>query len=94
MGTHVVSGMAKAVVIQTGKETEFGKVSDRLRLRPQETEFERGVRRFGYFLMEITLVLVIAIFGINVFLSRPVLDSLLFTLALAVGLTPNCYRQL
>ena len=89
MGTHVVSGMAKAVVIQTGKETEFGKVSERLRLRPQETEFERGVRRFGYFLMEITLVLVIAIFGINVFLSRPVLDSLLFTLALAVGLTPQ-----
>jgi Mg2+-importing ATPase len=89
MGTHVVSGMAKAVVIQTGKETEFGKVSERLRLRPQETEFERGVRRFGYFLMEITLVMVIAIFGINVFLSRPVLDSLLFTLALAVGLTPQ-----
>ncbi len=89
MGTHVVSGMAKAVVIQTGKETEFGKVSERLKLRPQETEFERGVRRFGYFLMEITLVLVIAIFGINVFLSRPVLDSLLFTLALAVGLTPQ-----
>jgi len=89
MGTHVVSGMAKAVVIQTGKETEFGKVSERLRLRPQETEFERGVRRFGYFLMEVTLVLVIAIFGINVFLSRPVLDSLLFTLALAVGMTPQ-----
>jgi P-type Mg2+ transporter len=89
LGTHVVSGMAKAVVIQTGKETEFGKVSERLRLRPQETEFERGVRRFGYFLMEVTLVLVIAIFGINVFLSRPVLDSLLFTLALAVGLTPQ-----
>jgi P-type Mg2+ transporter len=89
MGTHVVSGMAKAVVMQTGKETEFGKVSERLRLRPQETEFERGVRRFGYFLMEITLVMVIAIFGINVFLSRPVLDSLLFTLALAVGLTPQ-----
>ncbi len=89
MGTHVVSGSARAVVVRTGKETEFGKVSERLELRPPETEVERGVRRFGYLLLEITLVLVIAIFAINVFLSRPVLDSFLFALALAVGLTPQ-----
>jgi len=89
MGTHVVSGTAKAVVVHTGTETEFGKVSERLKLRPAETEFERGVRRFGYFLMEITLMLVIAIFAINVYLARPILDSLLFSLALAVGLTPQ-----
>jgi Mg2+-importing ATPase len=89
MGTHVVSGSARAVVARTGKETELGNVSERLKLRPPETEFERGVRRFGYLLMEITLVLVIAIFAINVFLSRPVLDSFLFALALAVGLTPQ-----
>ncbi len=89
MGTHVVSGSAKALVIRTGKETEFGKVSERLRLRPPETDFERGIRRFGYFLMEVTLVLVIAIFAINVYLARLVLDSFLFSLALAVGLTPQ-----
>jgi Mg2+-importing ATPase len=89
MGTHVVSGGARAVVIRTGEETEFGKVSERLKLRPPETEFERGVRRFGYLLMEITLVLVIAIFAINVYFARPVLDSFLFALALAVGLTPT-----
>ncbi len=89
MGTHVVSGSAKALVISTGKETEFGKVSERLKLRPQETDFEHGIRRFGYFLMEVTLVLVIAIFAINVYLARPVLDSFLFSLALAVGLTPQ-----
>ena len=89
MGTHVVSGSARAVVIRTGKETEFGKVSDRLRLRPPETEFERGVRRFGYLLMEVTLVLVIAVFAINVYFTRPVLESFLFALALAVGLTPT-----
>ena len=89
MGTHVVSGSAKAVVIYTGKGTEFGKVSQRLALRPPETEFEHGVRRFGYFLMEVTLVLVIAIFAINVYLNRPVLDSFLFSMALAVGLTPQ-----
>src|SRR6184192_3037675 len=89
MGTHMVSGSAKALVVRTGKETEFGKVSERLKLRPQETDFEHGIRRFGYFLMELTLVLVIAIFAINVYLARPVLDSFLFSLALAVGLTPQ-----
>jgi P-type Mg2+ transporter len=89
MGTHTVSGTANAVVIRTGKETEFGKVSERLNLRPPETEFERGVRQFGYFLMQVTLVLVIAIFAVNVYLKRPVLESFLFALALAVGLTPQ-----
>ena len=89
MASHVVSGSATALVVRTGRETEFGKVSERLKLRPQETEFERGIRRFGYFLMEITLVLVVAIFAINVYLMRPVLDSFLFSLALAVGLTPQ-----
>jgi len=89
MGTHVVSGSARAVVVRTGKGTEFGKVSERLKLRPPETEFERGVRRFGYLLMEITLVLVIAILAINVYFARPVIDSFLFAMALAVGLTPQ-----
>jgi len=89
MGTHVVSGTAKAVVVGVGRDTEFGRVSERLRLKPTETEFERGVKRFGYLLMEVTLVLVIAIFAINVYFARPVLDSFLFSLALAVGLTPQ-----
>ena len=89
MGTHVVSGSATTLVVRTGKDTEFGKVSERLKLRPQETEFERGIRQFGYFLMEVTLVLVVSIFAINVYLARPVLDSFLFSLALAVGLTPQ-----
>ena len=89
MGTHVVSGSAAALVVHTGIETEFGKVSERLKLRPQETEFEHGIRRFGYFLMEVTLVLVVCIFAINVYLGRHILDSFLFSLALAVGLTPQ-----
>jgi Mg2+-importing ATPase len=54
-----------------------------------ETEFEQGVRHFGYFLLEVTLLLVVAIFAINVYLARPVVESLLFSLALAVGLTPQ-----
>ena len=89
MGTNVISGTAKAVVVHTGKETEFGKVSERLKLRPAETEFERGLSQFGYFLMEVTLILVVLIFVANVYLHRPVLESFLFSLALAVGLTPQ-----
>ena len=89
MGTHVVSGTATALVVAIGKDTEFGRVSERLKLRPPETDFERGLRRFGYLLLEVTLLLVIAIFGFNVYLHRPVLESFLFSMALAVGLTPQ-----
>lgn len=88
-GSHVVSGTARAVVVQTGAHTVFGEIAERVRLRPPETEFERGLRRFGGLLIQITLLLVIAIFGINVYLHRPVVDSFLFALALAVGLTPE-----
>lgn len=89
LGTHVVSGSGRALVVHTGRSTEFGAIADRLRMRPAETEFEQGVRRFGNLLMEVTLVLVIAIFAFNVYLHRPILDSFLFALALAVGLTPQ-----
>ena len=89
MGTHVVSGCARALVVNTGRQTEFGKVSERLKLRPAQTEFERGIRQFGYFLMQVTIVLVMAIFAINLYLHRPALEALLFSLALAVGLTPQ-----
>ncbi|HXJ83094.1 MAG TPA: magnesium-translocating P-type ATPase [Candidatus Methylomirabilis sp.] len=89
LGTHMVSGTATVVVVAIGRDTEFGAVSDRLKLRPPETDFERGVRRFGYMLLEVTLLLVIGIFAFNVYLHRPVLDSFLFSMALAVGLTPQ-----
>jgi Mg2+-importing ATPase len=89
MGTHVVSGTARAIVVQTGRATEFGKIYERLKLRPPETEFEHGIRRFGYFLAEITFLLVLAIFAFNVYFHEPVLDSFMFALALAVGLTPQ-----
>jgi len=89
MGTNVVSGDAQAVIVRTGLQTEFGKVSERLKLRPPETEFEHGVKHFGYLLMEVTLVLVVITLAINVYFARSVLDSILFSLALAVGLTPQ-----
>jgi Mg2+-importing ATPase len=89
MGTNVVSGTARAVVVHTGKDTQFGRVSQRLQVREPETEFERGVKHFGYLLLEVTMLLVVAIFAINVYLARPIVDSFLFSLALAVGLTPQ-----
>jgi Mg2+-importing ATPase len=89
MGTHIVSGSAHALVARTGKATELGQVSARLEARTPETEFEHGVRRFGYFLMQVSLVMVIIVFAINVFLHKPILDSFMFSLALAVGMTPQ-----
>src|SRR5579871_5363677 len=88
-GTYAVSGTGTVLVVKTGKETEFGQISASLQLRPPETDFERGIRRFGYLLMEVTLLMVLSIFAINVYLHRPVLESFLFALALAVGLTPQ-----
>ncbi len=88
-GTHVVSGAGRMLVVRSGRDTQFGAIADRLQLRPEETDFERGVRRFGMLLIRVTLIMVILIFGFNVYLHRPVLDSFLFALALAVGLTPE-----
>ncbi|HUH65230.1 MAG TPA: magnesium-translocating P-type ATPase [Syntrophales bacterium] len=89
MGTHVISGTAKAVAVFTGVQAEFGKISERLTQGYIETEFEHGIRHFGYLLLEVTLALVFLIFAVNVFFHRPVLESFLFSLALAVGLTPQ-----
>ncbi len=89
MGTHVQSGKATVLVIKTGQSTEFGKLAHRIQFKAPETEFEHGIRRFGYLLMEVTLILVILIFAVNVYLTKPVIDSFLFALALAVGLTPQ-----
>lgn len=89
MGTYVVSGVATALVIRTGVNTEFGSITRHLSGTVVETDFEMGIRKFGYLLMEVTLILVISIFAINIYFHRPFIDSLLFSLALAVGLTPQ-----
>jgi Mg2+-importing ATPase len=89
MGTSVSSGSAKVLIVQTGKATIFGQVAQKLSLRPPETEFERGIRQFGNLLTRVMLVIVVIVLAVNVFLSKPVIDSLLFALALAVGLTPE-----
>ena len=89
MGTHVISGTCKAVVVNTGEGTKFGQIARQLKLREPETEFERGIRRFGYMLMVVTIVLVFSIFAINIIFKKPIIDAFMFSLALAVGLTPQ-----
>lgn len=89
MGTNVQNGSAKVLIVDTGVNTEFGEIAKQLTLRPPETEFERGIRHFGYLLTQIMLILTLAVFAINVIFNRPAIDSLLFSVALAVGITPQ-----
>jgi len=89
MGTSVRSGTARMLVVHTGMQTLFGGIAVRLRLRPPETEFERGIRHYGYLLMRVMLVMALAVFAANIFLHRPPVDSLLFAIALAVGISPE-----
>jgi P-type Mg2+ transporter len=89
MGTSVRSGTAKALTVQTGAATNYGQIADRLSLRPPETEFERGIRHFGLMLSQIMIVLILIVFAMNVVSAKPPIDSLLFAIALAVGISPE-----
>jgi Mg2+-importing ATPase len=89
MGTSVTAGTGTSVVVRTGGSTQYGEISRRSAERKPETEFEGGLRRFGYLIMQVTFVLIIVVFFINALFKRNVLDSLLFSVALAVGLTPG-----
>ena len=89
MGTSVTAGTATAVVVKTGSSTEYGEIAKKSAERKPETEFESGLKKFGYLIMQVTFVLIIAVFFINALFKRSVIDSLLFSVALAVGLTPG-----
>ncbi len=96
LGTTVQTGLATAVVARTGAATAFGAIAARLSQRPPETEFDRGIHRFGMMVTRVIILLVIFVFVVNVWfhrasgdLHRAVLESLLFSIALAVGLTPE-----
>ncbi|WP_256754595.1 magnesium-translocating P-type ATPase [Mesorhizobium sp. Mes31] len=88
-GTSVRSGTATVVAAATGERTEFASIAAALERRIPETGFARGIRRFGYLMTEIMLVIVIIVFFANLLLHRPLIESMLFSLALAVGLTPE-----
>ncbi len=89
MGTSVTNGTATAAVVKTGKDTEYGEIAKRAAQRRPGTEFERGLRRFGLLILQVTFVLVIFVFLINALYRHTVLESVLFAVALTVGLTPG-----
>jgi len=92
MGTSIVSGSATAIVVRTGSSTEYGKIALKLAERAPETEFEVGIKNFGYLIMQVTFVLVLFVFMVNALLhpnAQGILQALLFSVALAVGLTPE-----
>lgn len=88
-GTHVVSGVGQGLVVNIGRDTEFGALASELNSRDVTTGFERGTTAFGMLLLRAMVFLVSSLFIANLLLHRPIIDSLLFSLALAVGLTPQ-----
>ncbi len=89
MGTVIHAGAANAVVVATGAGTQFGKIAVGLGEHHPQTEFQLGLTRFSGLLAKVGGVLSVAIFVINVALGRPVIDAVLFSLAVAVGITPQ-----
>ena len=89
MGSSVVSGAATAVVFATGRTAEMGAIAETLRAPPPPTAFALGIRDFGLMIVRITILLVLFVLMINVAMHRPLMESFLFALALAVGLTPE-----
>ncbi|HLZ37428.1 MAG TPA: HAD-IC family P-type ATPase, partial [Mycobacteriales bacterium] len=89
MGTIVQAGSGEGVVVATGGQAEFGRVALALGDRQPDTEFQVGLRRFSGMLARVALALSTAIFAVNVLLDRPLLEALLFSLAIAVGITPQ-----
>jgi Mg2+-importing ATPase len=89
MGTVVNAGGGEGVVVGTGHATAFGRIALRLAEKAEESAFQRGLREFSVLLVRVTLVLCVAIFAINWGFRRPFIDSALFALAIAVGLTPE-----
>jgi len=89
MGSSVVSGSARLLIVRTGRGTYVGDIAASLRTEPPPTAFEIGTRRFGYLILQMTFVLVLFVVAVNVAIQRPVLETVLFAVALAVGLTPE-----
>lgn len=88
-GSSIVSGNALALVITTGQHTLFGQIAENLIASPPHTEFEKGISHFGLFILKTVIFLVLFVFLINIYLHHSPLESLLFAVALAVGLTPE-----
>ena len=88
-GTSVISGTATIVICRTGGKTALGNLATSLAEKPPATDFAVGIRRFGMLIMRFTVLMVLFVLAVNIFFHRPLLESLMFALALAVGLTPE-----
>ena len=89
MGTSVISGVGSALVCRTGGDTAIGGIAGSLEVKAPLTTFERGTHSFGMLIMRLTVLLVLFVFLINALMHRPFMESFLFAIALAVGLTPE-----
>ncbi|MCX6769974.1 MAG: HAD-IC family P-type ATPase [Candidatus Micrarchaeota archaeon] len=89
LGSSVVSGSAEAMVVKTGLDTQFGEISRQLSMSAPETAFDRGIREYSSLMVKFVIVLVVAIFLINLFTKNDVMSAILFSLAVAVGLAPE-----
>ena len=89
MGTSVISGTAIFVALRTGRGTHIGQLAGSLAVKPPPTTFEIGLRQFGILIMRLAIFMMLFVVLINIFFHRPLLQSFLFALALAVGLTPE-----
>lgn len=89
MGTVIQSGGCTGVVVATGGRAEFGRIALGLGERQPQTEFQLGLKRFSFLLLQVAVVLTSLIFIANLLLQRPLIESLLFSLAIAVGITPQ-----
>ena len=89
MGTHVISGSGRAVIVNLAKDSEFGKITASLGEKDSATDFEKGIKNFGNLILHVTTFLIGLIFVFNIFLNKPFLESFMFALALSVGLTPQ-----
>ncbi len=88
-GTSVISGTATIAICRTGGRTALGHLATSLAEKPPATAFAVGIRRFGLLIMRLTTLMVLFVLVVNISFHRPVLESLMFALALAVGLTPE-----
>lgn len=89
MGTSIMTGYATVKALKTGRDTEFGKIAETLIKAEPETDFAKNIKKFSYFIMQLTIVLVSFVFLANAFLGHGWLTSFIFAVAIAVGLTPE-----
>ena len=89
MGTSVVTGTGTAIIRSTGAMTEFGKIAQRLEQAAPESDFDKGIKNFSFFIMRVTILLILSVFLIRIFVGHNTFETFIFAVAVAVGITPE-----